>query len=218
MSKLIGERIKQAREDARLTQDQLAAVCGVSRSAVTQWENGNTKNLKANNLLGVKKATKRSLEWLLTGHDPGTSDEFEAIPLVESFYHGGDGDGMHHPKEPKFLKSLSFRSDWLEYEGLDPSHLKVAMVHGKSMQPTLREADIILVDQRSNALSKTNDEDIYALVYNEKPLVKRVIRQETGDVSLESDNPKFRPIDIKQDQLADLEIIGRVVWAGGKVR
>ena len=38
----IGERIKEARNKAKLTQEQLGERLGITKSAISQWENGNT--------------------------------------------------------------------------------------------------------------------------------------------------------------------------------
>lgn len=46
--KLVGERIKAARQAAGLTQWQLAEAVGVSRSAVAQWETGRTGQVGIN--------------------------------------------------------------------------------------------------------------------------------------------------------------------------
>jgi len=143
---------------------------------------------------------------------------FTSIPMVESFYHGGNGDGLEHPGEPKFLKSLSFRTDWLEYMGLDTNQLKVAMVHGKSMEPTLNEAEVILIDKRESDISKIENGAIYALVFKGKPLVKRVYVQEMGNVNLVSDNKRgFDDIKFSEEEAKEIEFIGRVVWRGGEV-
>lgn len=144
---------------------------------------------------------------------PGTP--YIEVPLVESFYHGGDGDGMERQKEPRFLKTLSFRKDWLEYEGLNPEHLKVAMVHGKSMEPTLSEADVILIDKRENTINSVSNGEIYAITVNNAPLVKRLYKQELGGIVLQSDNKSFKDIEISD--IESVDVVGRVVWAGGKV-
>lgn len=61
MSKLLGNALKAARVEKRLTQDQVAQHLGVSRAAVTQWESGanepSTANLlKVCNLLDLNVA------------------------------------------------------------------------------------------------------------------------------------------------------------------
>ncbi len=44
----IGQRIREARKQRGLTQDQLADVVGVSRSAVAQWETGRAGQVTGN--------------------------------------------------------------------------------------------------------------------------------------------------------------------------
>lgn len=220
MTKSLSERIRSSRIDAGLTQQELGKQCGVSRAAVALWENGDTKSLKVDSLLKASKALRKSFVWLADGKGPEdgkTSDVYEEIPMVESFYHGGDGDGMERQDDPAFLKTLSFRRDWLEYVGLDPEFLKVAMVHGKSMEPELREADVILVDKRENKLEGVENGAIYALTVNGAPLVKHVYVQELGGVVLESVNKSFKDIEIPKGEITALEVVGRVVWRGGEV-
>lgn len=62
-----GVRIKEARRYARMTQGELAEACGVSRAAVSLWENDETKELKSSNLAAVAKATGYSYDYLLKG-------------------------------------------------------------------------------------------------------------------------------------------------------
>lgn len=63
----LGERIRQLREANGWSQGFLARKIGVSRPSVTQWESGDTKNLKHKNLIALSKAFSISLEQLLTG-------------------------------------------------------------------------------------------------------------------------------------------------------
>lgn len=66
----IGDRIRHARTQAELTQDQLAAKIGVTKSAVSQWENGNVENLRPTNLFALEEATAFSARWFITGKGP----------------------------------------------------------------------------------------------------------------------------------------------------
>lgn len=44
--KPIGERLKEARLNAKKTQEQVGKACGVSREAVSLWESGDTKYIR----------------------------------------------------------------------------------------------------------------------------------------------------------------------------
>lgn len=61
----LGARIKAAREDVPLKQEELADAVGVSRSAVSQWENGQTDNLKIENLFAVARAVRKTVDELV---------------------------------------------------------------------------------------------------------------------------------------------------------
>jgi len=64
----IGSRIRDARLDRGLTQDQLAARVGVSRSAVAQWETGRTGQVTGN-LSRIARALEVNVEYLIYGED-----------------------------------------------------------------------------------------------------------------------------------------------------
>jgi transcriptional regulator with XRE-family HTH domain len=64
----IGTRIRIARLDRGLTQDQLAGNVGVSRSAVAQWETGRTGQITGN-LSRIAEALEVSVEFLMYGND-----------------------------------------------------------------------------------------------------------------------------------------------------
>lgn len=63
----MGERIRRCRKALKLTQEQLGEAAGVSGAAVAQWENGDTKSLRPENLFKIARALKKSAEWLATG-------------------------------------------------------------------------------------------------------------------------------------------------------
>jgi transcriptional regulator with XRE-family HTH domain len=63
----IGERIKDVRSSKQMSQQMLADSVGVKRATVSQWEIGDTKNLRPTNLLAVADALHLSMRWLITG-------------------------------------------------------------------------------------------------------------------------------------------------------
>ncbi|MGR6104524.1 MAG: helix-turn-helix domain-containing protein [Candidatus Nitrosoglobus sp.] len=70
MANSIGERIKIARKNAGFTQQKLADCVRVSRAAVAQWESGETKGLKPENLVLTAEKLAISIKWLATGEGP----------------------------------------------------------------------------------------------------------------------------------------------------
>lgn len=64
------DRIKLAREKAKLTQKELADRVGIRPQAVSQWESGDTKSLRGPSLARAAEALDVSPLWLSDGEGP----------------------------------------------------------------------------------------------------------------------------------------------------
>jgi transcriptional regulator with XRE-family HTH domain len=68
----MADRIKRLREAQGLTQTQLGELAGgVTRSAVSQWEDGSTANIKLEVFLALCAALKTDPHYLVYGPDRG---------------------------------------------------------------------------------------------------------------------------------------------------
>lgn len=67
----LADRIRQLRVARGLTQREIASYCGVSRPAVTQWENGNTANIKLEAFLRLCEILHTDVNFLVYGPDRG---------------------------------------------------------------------------------------------------------------------------------------------------
>lgn len=118
-----------------------------------------------------------------------------------------DADRMsgHYAFDPKLLRNIC---------GAAPSELSIIRVDGDSMSPTLADGDDILVD-RSKA-SGVHD-GIYVLRRDDTLMVKRVaVHPGSRRLTISSDNPSY-PTWADCDPTA-IDVVGRVVWAGRKIR
>lgn len=61
-----GNRIKQMREERKMTQDQLAKAAGISKGFLSDVENNN-KNISAKSLLQIANTLGASVDYLLRG-------------------------------------------------------------------------------------------------------------------------------------------------------
>lgn len=68
--KSIGERVRDARKAKGWSQQRLADAVKVSRAAVSQWESGETKELKAENVLAVAQVLNVRIPWLVNEEGP----------------------------------------------------------------------------------------------------------------------------------------------------
>jgi DNA-binding XRE family transcriptional regulator len=63
----MGERIRALREEAQMTQDEVAAIVGVSKAAVSQWETGSAQNIRLQTFLKLLNLFNVEFEYLIFG-------------------------------------------------------------------------------------------------------------------------------------------------------
>ncbi|WP_313337317.1 S24 family peptidase [Sphingobium yanoikuyae] len=119
----------------------------------------------------------------------------------------GDGSNLDDYIEEG---TIDFDASLLRLISPSPAHrLVVADGVGDSMQPTLMDSDMIVIDTMQNQLNKWDR--IWALSLQGAGAVKRLGPSERGKVEIISDNPA---IPNRIVPLEDVRIIGRVVWSG----
>jgi hypothetical protein len=96
----------------------------------------------------------------------------------------------------------------------DPSGLSVIRVAGDSMLPLLADGDDILVDTNDGA-DRLRD-GVYVLRNEEALMVKRLVLRPEGGLAILSDNPAHQSW--PDADRSRIRIVGRVLWAGGRVR
>lgn len=106
--------------------------------------------------------------------------------------------------------SFRFSRRWMREQGLDPAMLSAIRVMGDSMDPLLRDGDEILVDRTPRPFR----DGVHVLRLGDVLHVKRVQAAQPGRVRLISANEAYEPIEAA---LADVDLIGRVVWKGGRL-
>jgi phage repressor protein C with HTH and peptisase S24 domain len=110
---------------------------------------------------------------------------------------------------------FGFDERWLKALTTSPtSKLSIIRVEGDSMAPTLNAGDDILVDL-GDCEAPLRD-GIYVLRFDEALLVKRLaLHPLRRTVTVQSDNPAYP--DWPDCELAKIDCIGRVIWAGRKI-
>lgn len=144
--------------------------------------------------------------------------DYAHIPLHDAML--AAGSGCSNASE-QVIDQLAFRRDWLKKVGVTASAARLARVQGDSMQPTLWPGDMILIDTKRNdpqiRSRDTHDQrrsPVYAMIDNGEARVKRIERPSAELLMLLSDNPDYAPELRHGKDLANLKIIGKVVWWG----
>ena len=114
------------------------------------------------------------------------------------------------PGAEAVFDTFRFSRRSLEEQGLSRAELSAIRVEGDSMEPLLNDGDEILVDRAPRAFR----DGIHVVRLGETLMVKRVASAGPGRVALLSQNLAYPPIEVAAEEV---EIIGRVVWKGGRV-
>lgn len=137
-------------------------------------------------------------------------DGHKLVPVYDVQASAGFGALVDYEEQ---THSLAFPPDYLrKLTAGSPKDLVIISTKGDSMEPTLLDDDIVLVDT-----SKTHMgfEGMFVLRHNDTLLVKRAgMAARPGHVMLISDNKAYPPVEA---ELANLTVVGKVLWYGRKV-
>ncbi|HEY1029787.1 MAG TPA: helix-turn-helix transcriptional regulator [Pseudomonas sp.] len=200
---------------------QAATTAQVALSSLQRWISGD--GMPAFGSVALLAAGKGiSLDWIATGQgemfmeakaqEPlpaAESDAYAYVPLYDARCSAGSGAWN---ERSRVLVNLSFTRYSLRKKGLTPSDLACLRVDGDSMLGLLDDGDTVMIDLSRNALE---GEGVYVVMLDDHLYAKRLQRDFDGSVRVISHNKEYQPITVPRDRLAELHIIGRVVWAGG---
>ena len=206
-------------------QTGLVKASGASKSVVNQWLTGKIKSMDIRYALGLERALGVSHIWLMTGDgDPRAAPlhglahalpvraadaddaEFAQIRMVKLRLSAGI-TGFQAEPELRDGGTLGMRRAWIERNGLHAQHLIALLVKGESMEPSLYEDDIVIVNTLD---TKPVDGAVYAFNYEGEAVIKRLAR-DGGQWWLASDNPDQRKYHRKLCQGTSCIVIGRIV-------
>lgn len=225
----LSERIRAAMAAAGVSQTELARACGVKPPSVHGWLNGKAKFLRGENLLQAAKFLGVDQDWLATGkgemlaahHQAQSKDisgakrvvgadfdhpDFVQIPMVKLRLSAGV-TGFQADPDSRDGGTIGMRRSWLEKTKLNPDRLVAIQVKGDSMEPSLYEDDIVVIN---TADTRPIDGKVFAVNYEGEPVVKRFSR-DAGEWWLTSDSPDQRRHHRKICRGDACIIIGRVV-------
>lgn len=198
--KSIGERIKDARKSAGLTQLELAKKTELSRSYIGDIEK-DRYNPSVSTLQLIATATNTPLENLLpSSKTPSSTGRGVRIPVLGRVVAGVPIDAVQ---------------EVLDYEEITPEMAATGeyfalQVKGASMEPTLRNGDIVIVKKQPTVDSG----DIAIVLVNGNDATVKEIKESPAGITLIGHNaaiytPQF--YSNKEIQNMPVQIIGKVV-------
>jgi phage repressor protein C with HTH and peptisase S24 domain/DNA-binding XRE family transcriptional regulator len=248
----IGERLREERQRLGLSQTALAATASVGKHSQINYESDrnapDANYLTAAAKQGVdiyyvltgqrtslgpfyamsamfeKKygpalALARKTAAMEAAIDASFGPQYIPIPTYDALLAAGNG---HLNDTDAVTGHLAFRKDWLAEMGVSPASVVIATASGDSMEPTIHNGDMLLIDldrtsvpARAREAGDTRPSGIYAVLDDGAARVKRVELAAPDTLALLSDNPAFPP---EFRPSSSVSIIGRVVWWGHTTR
>lgn len=192
-----------------------AREAGISGSTFDRaWNGGSIP--KAETLAKMAVAGGVTIDWLLlgdgSGHSrPSRSGPVVSIPHYEVAFSAGTGRLAPADERPQ---TFDIPEEWVrQVTGRNPANLVLAYCDGDSMEPTIRDGELMLLDRTDRRLVNGK---IYGLRVEDSLLVKRISRSIKGDVLLRPDNPAYET-EALTEGVGDVKVIGQVVWHGGSL-
>ena len=216
-----GERIERLLAERKMSQAELARRVGISQPSINALikAGGGSRHIhKVATVLGTSAAylagdTDDPDANAITLPSPEVYAEQFNLALVQEVelgYSMGGGSVIETYPGKGFVP---FQRDWLRslmQGGFED--LFVARGEGDSMQPTLMDGDIVLIDSAQKDIRQ--QDRIWAISYGDLGMIKRVRRLPGGTYSIMSDNPAVPPINAAD---GEMHVIGRVIWVGRQI-
>ena len=202
----IGKRIRECREQAGITMEELGGRIGLNKSTVQRYESGKVERIKlpvlqaiarelnADPLYLTLKADKREDDLIPSNIANIVTDEIRMIPVFENVSAGfgayADSEVMDYV--PLFVRNPS-----------EVPNLMGIRVRGDSMYPKIEDGDIIIVRKQTSVDSGSI---AVILLDGEEGLVKKV---EYGDdwIDLISINPEYKPRRFEGEEVTRLQVV-----------
>ena len=230
--RIIGARIRQAREDVGLTQEELAEMSGHTGPTISQWERGARKvSLEMLTVLGGY--LKHDIDWFLTPPEKDKGDEPQAslrrvlkeaqrlyermavseIPLMGNVPCSYDEYQSRGIKSyaPVMLKSLP---------NLDATHrdlFALICVGQEVKSANISPGDTVIIDQKSTEII---DGKLYLVRVGDTVTIRMMLVTGSLDsYKLLNENMEIEEVSFDDQPLPGgtnrIEILGRVVLSGG---
>lgn len=218
----IGERIEERLLALGISQAELARRVKISQPTINALIKGNATGSK--HLHRIAAELETSPAYLANETDdsapvaPRTSAiealvkelDLAILPELDIGYSMGGGTIQETYEQTGVVP---FSRSWLRTMMTGSvDDLFVARGDGDSMEPTLKDGDIVLIDRAQQMIR--HQDRIWAVAYGDLGMIKRVRRTPAGSYLLMSDNKTVSPIECND---GEMHVIGRVCWIGRKI-
>lgn len=213
-------RMKEIREYLNETQKGMDVLLSLGKGSWQRYEAESGGNEPGSAVVSRLVQQGFNANWLLCGQGSmrndvatvkETASEYNGdfvyiprmVPVEVSTGHGSE------PQQDIALQNHAFRREWIAARGLQARNLAIVTAKGDSMEPTISNDDIMLVDTSQNAFSQ---DGVYVVRLDGHLFAKR-LQMGGSRILIVSDNKLYKDVPVNTDA-DDLKIIGKAVWIG----
>lgn len=217
----LAERLKSIRQLSNVSQEQFASIIGVSKKAYWNYESGK-RNIPTDILLNIARLYQINTNWLFTGKGrmlltENTIDDIakdivdkNAETLEYIHINPSCGSGTICVDEPE-ITPITLGTELIKnvLKIANPKNLKIFKASGDSMEPTIYNDDILIVDIGNKDYINGG---VFIINKNNDFFCKRLQLKINGNLDIISDNSKYQVETIKKDNdYITLTIVGKVL-------
>ena len=209
----IGERIKQRRKELGLSVDELADKLGKNRATIYRYESNEIEKLPTTvleplaDVLGVspgflmgwedEPTVKDPLDILMKKYDNIKPVKLKRFPLLGEIA-CGEPIFAQEDRESCVMADMDINADFC------------LTAKGDSMiNARINDGDIVFIKE----MPMVDNGDIAAVIIDDDATLKRVYYYpEDNTIQLIAENPKFKPLIYKNEELDQIRILGKAVY------
>lgn len=199
------EKLKQLRLSLGYkNQVSFAQKLGVTQATIANIESGN-REVSRPLLLKIKEVFNVDL---MSWQDKKQySSNSIPIPFYSAKASAGEGESLpDYPDKDVIYFDIRYLQACISH---NITHLSLIKAEGDSMQPTIQNGDLLMVD---DSVQEIIPNKIFVIKQENQLRVKRLKTELTGETLIISDNTTY-PVEVMNKET---EIIGQVVWNGSK--
>lgn len=214
---IIGERLKQVREEKGLTQEELANSLGLHKSTIQRYETAKIEKIKLPVIDAIAQELDVNPEWLSDKTDIRTSylEENDILSTLLQQY-----DNIKPVKLKRFpvLGEIAcgkpiFAEEDREHYVMADMDIKADFcltAKGDSMiNARIYEGDIVFIKE----MPIVENGDIAAVIIEDDATLKRVYYYPDDNMlQLVAENPKYKPLVYQNEELDRIRILGKAVY------
>ena len=195
----------------RVYDKDVAKALGISKESLSHFKKRGRVPLEQIVYFCAKR--KISINWILFGQTPKLleeeTDKYLRVRYFSKINASAGGGAINEEAEYEYLHLDRSLIEQLYHLPIQSAkNLAALNVIGDSMEPTLQNGEIVLIDTTSQEIKK---DGIFVIATSAGLFVKRISQRVDGSIELISDNKNYNSEILSSDELTNTQIVGRVI-------